>query len=291
MTANAVNGFLRADDQWTNTNLHQPLSVLILNLMPTRKETEFQFLSSFDQLGTDVELTFMYPYSHHFKGTSREKIELDYVCWNQIVDKYYDGLIITGSPVEKLPFKEVDYWEELKQIISWGHAHVKQQLHECWAAQAGLYLDYHIQKRLLPSKLFGIFTAVKVDHESPLARGFGAGGLLKMPQSRHTEIILNEERVPAGLKVIASAPQSGPLILSSNTYRTTYVTGHPEYQEKTLANEYYRDLYKNLPINPPVNYFSDQARGTVDYSWKDASTTLYDNWTHLLTDKKVGLSI
>ncbi|EEI70879.1 homoserine O-acetyltransferase/O-succinyltransferase family protein [Lentilactobacillus hilgardii] len=291
MTANATNGFLHAENQWTNQKLTHPVSILILNLMPTRRDAEFQFLSGFNHLDSDVDITFMYPYTHHFKGTSREKIEADYVCWNQIADRYYDGLIITGSPVEKLPFKQVDYWDELQKIIKWGKTHVKQQLHECWAAQAGLYLDYGIQKRLLPNKLFGIFTAVSVDHDSPLARGFGAGGLLRMPQSRHTEIILDETNLPGDLKVIATAPQSGPMILSSNTYHTTYVTGHPEYQEKTLANEYYRDRYKNLPINPPVNYFSDPVSGTVNYSWKDASKKLYKNWTHLLVDKKVGISL
>lgn len=291
MVVNAVNGFLHAEKQWTNQKLNQPVSILVLNLMPTRKETEFQFLTAFDHLDSDVEMTFMYPYTHHFKGTSRQAIETDYVCLNQIADRYYDGLIITGSPVEKLPFNQVDYWDELQQIVQWGHTHVKQQLHECWAAQAGLYLDYGIQKRLLPSKLFGIFTAVRVDHDSPLARGFGAGGLLRMPQSRHTEIVLDENHLPGDLKVIATAPQSGPIVLSSNTYQTTYVTGHPEYREKTLANEYYRDRSKNLPIQLPVNYFKDPVAGTVAYSWQDASQKLYENWTHLLADKKVGISL
>lgn len=291
MTANAINGFLHAEKKWQNHQVNNPVTILVLNLMPTKRDTEYQFLTNFNRLDTDVTLTFMYPYSHQFKGTSRRAIEADYVCWNQIADRYYDGLIITGAPIEKLAFHQVDYFDELKQIIQWGHSHVKQQLHECWAAQAGLFLDFGIQKHLLPHKLFGIFTATQVNHESPLARGFGAGGLLKMPQSRHTEVILDDRHLPADLTLIATAPQSGPIVLSSDRYQTTYVTGHPEYQEKTLANEYYRDLAKNLPITLPLNYFSDPVRGSVDYSWRDASKKLYENWTHLLVDKKVGLSI
>jgi homoserine O-succinyltransferase len=291
MTANATNGFLHAAGEWPNRDLHQPLSILILNLMPTRKNTEQQFLSRFNQLDSDAVLTFMYPVSHHFHGTPRNKIQQDYVNFNEIRDQHFDGLIITGAPVETLPFDQVDYWDEVQTIIEWGRTHVTEELDECWAAQAGLYHDFGIQKRLLPTKLFGIFTATKVAHESPLARGFGAGGLLKMPQSRHTEIVLDETAVPTGLTVIASAPQSGPIILSAPKYHTTYVTGHPEYQEQTLAEEYHRDLQKNLPIQLPIDYFTNSDATEVRYSWKDASQQFYQNWTQLLVDTKVRLSI
>lgn len=291
MTANALNGFLNAGQKWINHDVTNPLSILVLNLMPTRENTEHQFLTRFNEISTDAELTFMYPQSHHFRGTSREAIERDYVCLDQIKDLHFDGLIVTGAPVETLPFNQVDYWNEIKTIIDWSRTHVTECLYECWAAQACLFHDFGIRKHQLISKLFGIFTAEAVDSESPIARGFGAGGLLKMPQSRHTGIVLDEDHLPDGLTVDVSSSEAGPFILSAQGIHSTYITGHPEYSEGTLALEYYRDMYEQMPIRLPKNYFIDQDSGTVDYSWKNSSIQIYENWTRIIEKKKVGLSI
>lgn len=291
MTANAVNGFLNADEKWVNHELTNPLSILVLNLMPTRRNTEAQFLHRFSEISSDAELTFMYPQSHQFKGTSRAAIERDYVCLDQIRDAHFDGLIVTGAPVETLPFAQVDYWDELQQILEWAKTHVTQCLYECWAAQACLFHDFGIRKHLLTSKLFGVYPADRIAADSPIAKGFGAGGLLKMPQSRHTSIVLDEDHLPEGLTVDASAEATGPIILSASGLHSTYITGHPEYAEGTLAREYYRDLYEQMPIRLPKNYFIDQDSGTVDYSWKNSSIQIYDNWSKIISNKKVGLSI
>ncbi|MBU9789099.1 homoserine O-succinyltransferase [Lentilactobacillus sp. IMAU92037] len=291
MTANATNGLVYASGNWQNQPLEQPLSILVLNLMPTRQNTELQFLSRFNDCDREVQLTFMYPVTHHFRGTPRAQIEAHYVSLAQIQDQFFDGLIITGAPVETLKFEAVDYWDEFVTITDWASTHVKEQLYECWAAQAGLYHDFGIEKHLLPRKLFGIYSATKVNHESPLARGFGAGGLIRMPQSRKTESVLDENDLPAGLTVVASSLQSGPIILSAPSKQTTYVTGHPEYQEQTLAEEYLRDVKKHLPIQLPEHYFEDSTTGMVHETWREASIKFYQNWTQLLTDKKVGLSL
>lgn len=291
MTANAINGFLNAEQKWVNHEATNPLSILVLNLMPTRHNTEHQFLTRFSEINSDVELTFMYPASHHFQGTPRADTEQDYVSLDQIRDAHYDGLIITGAPVETLPFSEVDYWQELEEIINWSRDHVTECLYECWAAQACLFHDFGIRKHLLLSKLFGIFPAERINAESPIARGFGAGGLLKMPQSRHTGIVLDETHLPEGLTVDVSSTETGPMILSAKQLHSTYITGHPEYSEGTLALEYYRDLYEQMPIRLPKNYFIDQDSGTVDYSWKASSIQIYENWTTIIANKKVGLSI
>lgn len=291
MTANAINGFLNAEQKWVNHEVNNPLSILVLNLMPTRRSTEHQFLTRFSEINPDVELTFMYPASHHFRGTSRGDIERAYVCLDQIRDTHYDGLIVTGAPIETLPFNQVDYWEELETILDWSQVHVTECLYECWAAQACLFHDFGVRKHLLLSKLFGVYTAGTINPESPLARGFGAGGLLKMPQSRHTGIVLDENQLPEGLTVDVSSNETGPMILSAKQLHSTYITGHPEYSEGTLALEYYRDLYEQMPIRLPQNYFIDQDSGTVDYSWRNSSIQIYNNWTTIIANKKVGLSI
>ncbi|GHP14614.1 homoserine O-succinyltransferase [Lentilactobacillus fungorum] len=291
MTVNALNGFNLANGKWQNQPLKNSLSILVLNLMPNKQITELQFLSGFNDCQRDIQLTFMYPATHHFKGVPKKLVAKNYVNLDQVANQHFDGLIITGAPIETLPFEQVDYWPELLKIIDWAKSHVSEQLYECWAAQAGLYHDFRITKHLLPTKLFGIYQATKVDHESPLARGFSAGGVIRMPQSRHTESSLDEAHLPAGLTVIASSAETGAMILTASEKHTTYVTGHPEYQARTLADEYERDLNKHLPIQLPSNYFKDPLVGEIDYSWRDASTRFYDNWTQLLAIKKVGLSI
>ncbi|RRK11507.1 homoserine O-succinyltransferase [Lactiplantibacillus garii] len=288
MTVTAVNGLLKAQHQWENAVVSHPLQILILNLMPTKADTERQFLQRFAAVNSEVAVTFMYPASHHFKSLPRKLVADNYVTLEQVADRYFDGLIITGAPVEKLAFEDVDYWKEFLAVINWAQAHVTQTLFECWAAQAGLYAQFNVQKRLLPAKVFGIYTATAVDDHSQLTTGLSAGGLLKMPQSRHTGLVLPPQ-LPAGLRVVADNEQVGPLVLSADKQRAVYVTGHPEYEADTLANEYFRDRRKHLPIHVPQHYFKPGDLKQVNYSWPVASCRLYQNWLKTLNLTKVGL--
>ncbi|CAK1246950.1 homoserine O-acetyltransferase/O-succinyltransferase family protein [Fructobacillus tropaeoli] len=168
MTANAKNGFLHQKQAWQNQKLIQPLQILVWNLMPTKENTEEQFLSLLNDLDQDVELTFLYACSHHFKTVPKDAVADCYACWHQIKDQNFDGLILTGAPVEQLPFEDVDYWQEFLTIKDWAKDHVGQTINACWSAQAALYQDFGIKKRRLPAKLFGIYEASNWPKKLPL---------------------------------------------------------------------------------------------------------------------------
>jgi len=288
MTVTAVNGLLAAQQKWINQPQgDQPMRLLILNLMPTKVTTERQFLSNFAAVPGDFEITFMYPVTHRFKTYSRDTVAANYVSLDQIADQHFDGLIVTGAPVEKLAFEEVDYWDEFTTIVDWAKTHVTQTLFECWAAQAGLYYQFNLQKQLVPEKIFGVYSADSWNQNAQLTRGLTAGGLLKMPQSRHTQLVL-PTTLPAELQVVAANDEIGPLILTAPTTNAVYVTGHPEYDTDTLANEYFRDQRKQLPIQLPKYYFKNQSLKTVDDGWHQTSHRLYANWINTLKLMKVG---
>ncbi|AMV60082.1 Homoserine O-succinyltransferase [Pediococcus damnosus] len=279
MTANAINGFLNFNQKWQNAaELNNPLSVLVLNLMPTKQATERQFLESFNHMKQDVRFTFAYPESHSFKGTSRTAMASSYLKFSDAAQKDYDALIITGAPVETLNFEQVDYWQEFKQIIGWSHEHVKQTLFECWACQAALKVEFNVKKRDLLEKTFGIYSATQINLKSPLVKGFGVENQLRMPQSRHTNIEQTH-----GVEVIASNDKIGPMILYAPQINQTYLTGHPEYEADTLKIEYERDLGKKQRIQIPTNYFDDQNR--IRYTWKRSSHLIYQNWLNLIHRK------
>lgn len=289
MTVVATNGLLKAQHQWVDDSLRSdPLQILILNLMPTKAETERQFLKRFSAVDEDVAVTFMYPKRHHFKTYSQRAVAEAYVSIDQVVDQHFDGLIVTGAPVEQLPFEQVDYWHEFLAIIDWAQRHVTQTLFECWAAQAGLYAQFDVAKRLLPHKITGVYTATTTDNRSRLIKGLSASGLLKMPQSRHTGLDL-PATLPDGLNVVAQNDEVGPLVLTSATQHAVYVTGHPEYAANTLAKEYFRDKQKRLPVTLPQHYFADSDLDQVDYSWAHASRQLYQNWLTTLNLTKASL--
>ncbi|MFC6182176.1 homoserine O-acetyltransferase/O-succinyltransferase family protein [Lactiplantibacillus daowaiensis] len=288
MTVTAVNGLLKAEHQWRNQSQgDHSMRLLVLNLMPTKVTTERQFLSNFAALSTNVEVTFMYPKTHVFKGLPRATVADHYVSLDQVEDQYFDGLIITGAPVETLAFEDVDYWQEFGTIVDWAQTHVTQTLFECWAAQAGLYYQFNIQKRTVGEKIFGIYTADDVDLQSPLVSGLSAGGLLKMPQSRHTQLILPTV-LPQDLHVVATNDEIGPLVLAAPQAKAVYVTGHPEYDTETLATEYFRDRRKRLPIQLPKHYFTTTDLQQINDSWHQTSHQLYANWLQTLTLTKVG---
>ncbi|MFD1420999.1 homoserine O-acetyltransferase/O-succinyltransferase family protein [Lactiplantibacillus songbeiensis] len=289
MTVTAVNGLLKAQQKWINQPQGgAPMRLLILNLMPTKVTTERQFLSNFAAVPGDFEITFMYPATHQFKSLSRETVAAAYVSLDQVYDQHFDGLIITGAPVEKIDFEAVDYWDEFGTIVDWAQTHVTQTLFECWAAQAGLYYQFNIQKRLVAQKIFGIYMATSLDEQSQLAHNLSAGGLLKMPQSRHTQLVL-PTTVPSDLHVVATNDEIGPLIITAPAANAVYVTGHPEYDTDTLANEYFRDQRKHLPIELPKYYFKNKNLQTINDSWHQTSHQLYANWIETLKLTKVGL--
>lgn len=287
MTVTANNGLLTSEQQWSQSQSQDahPLRLLVLNLMPTKQTTERQFLTNLTATNLDVDVTFMYPETHVFKGLPRATVAENYVTLAQIETQFFDGLIITGAPVEKLPFEAVDYWDEFGSIVDWAQTHVTQTLFECWAAQAGLYYQFNIHKQTVANKIFGIYAADTVDHHSPLISGLSAGGLLKMPQSRHTELVL-PITLPNDLHMVAANDEIGPLVLTAAKAHAVYVTGHPEYDTDTLANEYTRDVQRQLPIQRPKHYFNELQQ--IDDSWHVTSHQLYANWLRTLQLMKVG---
>ena len=276
MTANAKNGFLEAYQEWQNVRLSNPVNILMLNLMPTKKTTERQFLKAFNHMKQDVSLTFAYPASHSFKNTSAALMAKSYTKFSEASKNNYDALIITGTPIETLTFDQVDYWQEFKQIIAWSHHHVKQSLFECWAAQAALAVEFNIKKVNLDEKTFGIYSATEIDKESPLVTGIRKKKELKIPQSRHTTI----EHF-SGVKVVASNAEIGPMILHAPQINQTYLTGHPEYEADTLEVEYKRDLNKKEQILAPKNYFDGDGR--IRYTWQNSRQLIYQNWLNLIS--------
>ncbi|SDN39482.1 homoserine O-acetyltransferase/O-succinyltransferase family protein [Limosilactobacillus mucosae] len=273
MTVNARNGLLKLTSRWNNEAVVNPKEILILNLMPTKETTEWQFLQRLRETRIDCTVTFLYPATHHFRHADGEKIKQHYACLDQIRQRCFDGLIITGAPVECLLFEAVDYWDEFKQIVEWAHDHVKSIIYECWAAQAGLWNDFGLTKQKLNHKLFGVYQGT-ASCQSALLKDLST---IKIPQSRHTKVEL-PKHLPAGLKVLAANQAIDPLIYQADEGHSIYITGHPEYSADTLDNEYRRDQKKGLAIQPPKNYYVDQNHLDIDYSWRQPGIQLYRNW-------------
>lgn len=286
MAVNALNGFAINNGDWVNGSVNEPLSILVVNLMPNKETTELQYLNLLYTTGRDCEVTFCYPRTHHFRNTDVDDIKNCYFSFPEVARNYFDGLIITGAPVETLPYQAVDYWSEFQLILSWADTHVNETLLECWAALAGLHNDYQIDKRKVACKLFGIYTADFVNTNATLGRGFDQIPL-RIPQSRHSTLNLSQP-VPKGLKTIATSYELGPLVLQSQSKHRTYITGHPEYFDRTLSDEYFRDLRQGKAIQAPRHYFTDDSHRTVNFSWHNASRQLYVNWLTILDQARVN---
>ena len=260
--------------------MHQdirPLNVLILNLMPTKVVTETQLLRRLSNSPLQVQVELLKTRSHTSRNTDVSHLTSFYTTFDRIRENRYDGMIITGAPVENLDFTDVDYWDELCQIMEWSRSHVHSTLHVCWGAQAGLYFHYGIPKYALPKKLFGVFPHTALKPNSPLFRGFD--DVFYVPHSRHTENRAGDiQKVPA-LELLAVSEEAGVFAVKSRDNRQFFITGHPEYDPDTLAREYFRDVEKGLPIGVPVNYFpeNDPARPPV-VRWRSAAQLFYTNW-------------
>ena len=255
----------------------RPLKILLLNLMPTKIATETQFSRLLGNSPLQIELTLMHTRTHKSKNTSAEHLLAFYKTFEEIKDQYFDGMIITGAPVEKMPFEEVEYWKELCLIMHWSKKHVHSTLHICWGAQAGLYYHYGIQKKPLSEKMFGVFPH-KADYKrSILLRGFDDE--FWVPHSRHTTVLREDIEAVPGLKIVASSEEAGVYAIMNKEGRQIFITGHSEYDADTLKTEYMRDKNLGLPIKVPKNYFpnDDDSQDPV-VRWRSHANLLFSNW-------------
>ena len=255
------------------------LQIAILNLMPLKEDTELQLLRKLSASGRNIKITFVNVTSYVGKTTNPEHMKRFYSTYDEIKDKYFDGLIITGAPVEQMPFEEVDYWKELTKYMDWSETHAKSTLHICWGAQAGLYYHYGIDKHMIPDKMFGVFKHKIDDSNSKILFGFEDG--FKAPHSRHTTVYKEDiEKIPS-LEVISESEKAGVFIVEDKSKNQLFVTGHLEYAVDTLDKEYKRDLSKGLKIEMPENYYLDNNpnNGPI-YSWKENGDKIYSNWVN-----------
>ncbi|MBR6334540.1 MAG: homoserine O-succinyltransferase [Clostridia bacterium] len=255
----------------------RPLQILLLNLMPTKIDTETQLSRLLGNTPLQVELTLIHTKSHKSKNTSEEHLLSFYQVFDDVKDNNYDGMIITGAPVENLEFEEVEYWDELCSIMEWSKSHVYSTFHICWGAQAALYYHYGINKYLLDSKLFGVFPHTADYKKSILLRGFD--DIFYMPHSRHTGINREDIEKEDKIKILASSPAAGPAIMMTKNGRQIFITGHAEYDQYTLDKEYRRDLMAGKEIKKPVNYYAnDDPSCPPVVSWRSHANLLYSNW-------------
>ena len=255
----------------------RPLAICILNLMPVKQDTELQLLRSLSNTPLQVDVTFMKMNSHVSLNTSMTHLNKFYNTFDELRGKQYDGLIITGAPVEQIPFEEVDYWPELCEIMEWSKTHVTSTFHICWGAQAGLYYHFGLNKVLLPQKLFGVFSHKVSNRRVPLVRGFD--DYFYIPHSRHTAGSAGEIHACKELMVMAESEEAGVLLAMAGDGRQIFVMGHPEYDRYTLHNEYMRDKEKGLPIQVPKNYYpDDDCTRRPNLLWRSHCNNLYTNW-------------
>lgn len=270
------NVFIMDNTRANNQNI-RPLEVLIINLMPTKQATETQLLRLLANTPLQTNVTFLYMQSHHSKNTHAEHLETFYKTFPEIKNNFYDGLIITGAPVETLKFEEVDYWKELCEIFAWSKKHVYSTLHLCWGAQASLYYHYGIEKVQMPCKLSGIFTQVVSEENSPLMRGFDDNFL--SPHSRYTEILEADLKKVDHLKVLAYGNRVGISIVASSDMREVYSFGHLEYDRDTLDKEYHRDIDAGKHPNIPESYYpDDDSQQLPKMRWNLPASTFFSNW-------------
>lgn len=263
-----------------NRALHQDirsLQICILNLMPLKEDTELQLLRSMSNTPLQIDVSFMQMSSHHSNNTSPNHLNRFYHTFDELKDNTYDGLIITGAPVEQMDFEEVDYWDELCRVFEWSKTNVTSTFHICWGAQAGIYYHYGINKEPLDEKLFGIFTHTVKNRKVPLVRGFD--DIFKMPHSRHTQTPSDKIHACEDLVVLAESDIAGIFLCMNKSGSQIFVMGHAEYDRMTLDTEYKRDLSKGLDIHIPYNYYpDDNPDNKPNLVWRSHANNLYTNW-------------
>ena len=266
------------DETRATTQDIRPIKIVILNLMPNKVVTETQILRALSNTPLQVMIDLIHTATHVSVHTASEHLTKFYETFDQVKDNYYDGMIITGAPVELLDYEDVDYWPELCEIMEWSKTHVYSTLHICWGAMAGLYYHYNIPKYTLPKKCFGIFEH-KMTYNSPVKLFRGFDDVFYVPHSRHTELhredIIKEKR----LRILSESEESGIYCVSDLKGRQIFITGHSEYDVNTLDSEYKRDLGQGLPIDKPVNYYTDDDPSKPALlRWRSSATLLFTNW-------------
>ena len=275
-TLESENIFVMTEERASMQDI-RPLRILLLNLMPTKIETETQFLRLLSNTPLQVEIELLQTSPHKSKNTSEEHMIKFYKTFDEIRDQRFDGMIITGAPVEQMAFEDVDYWPELCEIMAWSKKNVYSTFHVCWGAQAGLYYHYGVPKHPLPEKMFGVFPHRPLDLFHPLMRGMD--DIFYIPHSRHTETRAGDIALVKDLQILSYSDISGVHLISDMECRNFYATGHSEYDRDTLAREYFRDRDKGLPIRVPYNYFTDDdPTKPVLMKWHGTGSLLFSNW-------------
>lgn len=270
------NIFLMTEDRAMKQDI-RPLKILILNLMPTKIETETQILRLLSNSPLQVEIDLLQLKSHKSKNTSEEHMLKFYKTIDEVENQKFDGMIVTGAPVELLEFEQVDYWEELCSIFEWSKKHVYSTFHICWGAQAALYYHYGIPKYTLDEKIFGVFPHRCLDPLHPLMRGLD--DVFYVPHSRHTENRRSDIALVKDLQILSYSEQAGVHLISDMACRNFFASGHSEYDCETLAKEYFRDINKGLDIKQPFNYFPDNdTNKTPRVQWRSAANIIFTNW-------------
>lgn len=263
-----------------NRAMHQdirPIQILILNLMPLKEDTELQLLRSLSNTPLQVDVTFMTMSSHESKHTSTSHLNKFYIHFDEVKNEKFDGMIITGAPVENMEFEEVDYWQELVPVLEWSRRNVTSTIFLCWAAQAALYHFYGLNKRPLDEKMFGLFWHQVLNRKVPLVRGFD--DIFMAPHSRHTEVAIADIRACDDITILAESDEAGFYMGMAREGREIFVMGHPEYDRVTLDGEYKRDLGKGLDIQLPKNYYKgDDHNNKPHLTWRAHANNLYTNW-------------
>ena len=265
------------DEKRANTQDIRPLQILILNLMPIKEDTETQLLRALSNTPLQVDCTFLMIESHQSKNTSQTHLNKFYTYFSEIKQNQYDGMIITGAPIELYDYEQVGYWKELCEIMEWSKLNVTSTLHICWGAQAALYYHYGIPKYERKSKLSGVYSHQVLHRKTPLVRSMD--DYINCPHSRYTEVREEDIAKEEDLVVLVKSPEAGVLLVSDRIGRQIFVQGHPEYDRMSLSNEYHRDLAKGLSPALPINYYEDNdPANTPILSWRNFSNTLYANW-------------
>ena len=270
------NIFVMDENRAISQNI-RPLEIIVLNLMPIKQDTELQLLRGLSNTPLQIDVTFLQMSSHVSKNTSASHIKKFYQTFEEIKNNNYDGMIITGAPVEKLDFEEVNYWDELITVMEWSKKHVTSTIHICWGAQAGLYYHYGIKKELLPKKLSGVYKHRVMNRKEPLVRGFD--DVFMAPHSRYTQASRQQILDNPRLKVLADSDEAGIYIVLGDGGKEIFVMGHPEYDRLTLDQEYKRDIDKGIEPDLPVNYYpDDDCNRKPLLSWRSHANNLYTNW-------------
>lgn len=256
----------------------RPIEIAILNLMPTKETTETQFMRLLSNSPLQVNITLIRTSSYTPTHTGAEHLERFYSNFSDVKDKRFDGMIITGAPVENLEFEDVAYWEEMKNIFEWTKTNVTSTIFICWGALAALYYFYGVKKRPLKEKCFGVFAHKKINYDTPDPLMRGISDEFHMPHSRHSVILTQDVMRVKQLQLLAHSSKAGASIIKSIDGRQVFVTGHMEYDREVLKNEYERDKAKGLDIKPPANYFADRDMKTIKMNWSSTANLFYINW-------------